>query len=67
MGSDARALKLVVLLFGIAFGDHDEAVTSGEVSEGLGHVGEELDLLIGDGLGEAFDATMLFVGEGFVG
>ncbi len=30
-------------------------------------VGQELDLLVGDGLGEAFDAAMLLVGEGHVG
>ena len=29
--------------------------------------GQEFDLLLGDGLGEGFDAAMLFVGEGGVG
>lgn len=55
------------MFFGIAFGDHDEAVAGGQVSEGFGYVGEELDLLVGNGLGEAFDAAVLLGGEGDVG
>jgi len=60
-------LELAGLFFGITFGDHDEAMAGGEIGEGRGDVGEELDLLIGDGLGEAFDAAMLFFGEGGIG
>jgi hypothetical protein len=37
-------------------------MAGGEISQGGGDVGEELNLLIGDGLGEAFDAAMLFFG-----
>jgi hypothetical protein len=42
-------------------------MAGGQVGKGGGYVGEELDLLVGDGLGEAFDATMLLFGEGDVG
>src|ERR1700722_2635868 len=62
VGGETGALELVGLLFGIAFGDHDEAVPSGEVGEGRGDVREELDLLVGDRMGEAFDAATLFFG-----
>jgi len=61
------ALELAGLLFEVALSDHDEAVAGGEIGEGGGDVGEELDLLIGDGLGEAFDAAVLFFGERDVG
>ena len=44
----AGAMKLVGLFFGVAFGDHDEAVAGSEVGKGGGHVREEFDLLIGD-------------------
>ena len=55
------------MFVGVALGDHDEAVSGCEVGEGGVDVGEELDLLVGDGLGEAFDAAMLFFGDGNVG
>lgn len=61
------AVELVVLLFGIALGDHDDAVAGREVGEGFGNFGEEFDLLIGDGLGEADDAVVLFGADGLVG
>jgi len=64
---EAGAVELVGLLFLIALGDQDETVTGGEVGEGGVDAGEELDLLIGDGLGEAFDAAVLLFGEGNVG
>ncbi len=67
VGGEARALKLVDLLFGVALGDHDQPVAGGEVGEGRSDVREELDLLVGDGLGEAFDPTVLLGGEGHVG
>ena len=60
-------MELVGLLFLIALGNQDETVTGGEVGEGGVDAGAELDLLVGDGLGEAFDAAMLFFGEGDVG
>ena len=67
MGGQAGALELVGLLFGVAFGDHDQAVAGGEVGEGRRDVWEELDLLVGNGLGEAFDPAMFLRGEGHVG
>ena len=48
MSGKPGALKLVGLFFGVAFGDHDEAVAGSEVGESGGHVREEFDLLIGD-------------------
>ena len=60
MGGEPGAFQLVSLLFEDSLGDEDQAVTGGEVGESLGHVGKEFDLLIGDGLGEAFDAAVLF-------
>ena len=67
VGGETGAAELVRLLIGVALGDQDEAVTGGEVGEGCGDVGQELDLLVGDGLGEADDAFVLFGGEGCVG
>ena len=67
VGGEARALELVGLLFGVALSDHDQSVAGGEVGEGRGNVREELDLLVGDGLGEAFDPAVLLGGEGHVG
>jgi hypothetical protein len=66
VGGETGALKLVSLLFGVAFGDHNKAVPGSEVGEGGGHVREEFDLLVGNGLGEALDTATLFVGEGDV-
>jgi hypothetical protein len=67
VGGEAGAVELVGLLLLIALGDEDEAVAGGEVGEGGGDVGEELDLLVGDGLGEAGDALVLGGGDGGVG
>ena len=67
VGRQAGALELAGLFFGVALGYEDEAVAGGQVGEGGGYVGEELNLLVGDGLGEAFDAAMLLFGEGEVG
>ena len=39
----------------------------GEVGEGGGYAGEEFDFLVGDGLGEADDALVLFFGDGMAG
>ena len=64
---EAGALELAGLLFGVSFGDHDEAVAGGEIGESRGYVGEELDLVVGDGLGKAFDAAVLLGREGRVG
>ena len=57
VGGEAGAAELVGLLVGVALGDEDEAVAGGEVGEGIVDVGEEFDLLFGDGLGEADDAA----------
>ena len=65
--SKAGAAEFVGLLVVVAFGDEDEAVTGGEVGEGFGDAGEELDLLVGDGLGEADDAVVFFGCDGGVG
>jgi len=62
MGGEAGALELAGLFFENPLGDEDQAVTGGQVGESLGNVGEELDLLISDRLGEAFDAAVLFRG-----
>jgi hypothetical protein len=56
-----------LLLFGVALGNQDDAVTGSEVGQRTGNVGQELDLLIGDGLGEAGDAFALFGRERLVG
>jgi hypothetical protein len=60
-------LELVVLFFGVSLGDQDDSVPGGEVGQRACNVGQEFDLLVGDGLGEAGDAFALFGGEGLVG
>ena len=67
VGCEAGALELAGLLFEVSLGDEDEAVAGGQIGEGRGYVGEELNLLIGDGLGEAFDAAMLLFGKRLIG
>jgi hypothetical protein len=67
VGCEAGALELAGLLFEVSLGDEDEAVAGGELGEGRGDVGEEFDLLVGDGLDEAFDAAVLLGGDGNVG
>lgn len=61
---ETGAVELVGLLFHVALGDEDEAVAGGEVGEGEGDGGQEFDLLIGDGLGEADDALVAIGGDG---
>jgi hypothetical protein len=63
VGCEAGALELAGLLFEVSLGDEDEAVAGGEIGQGGGYVGEEFDLLIGDGLGEALDSAMLLGGD----
>ena len=67
MTGEAGAVEFAGLLVGISLGDHDEAMARGQVGEGGFDVGEEFDLLVGDGLREGFDATVLLVGERGVG
>jgi hypothetical protein len=64
---ETGTLKFASLLFEVSFGHQDETVAGGEVGEGRGYVGEEFDLLVGDGLSEAFDAAMLLFGDGEIG
>ena len=66
VNSEAGAAELVGLLFGIAFGNHDEAMARGEVGERGIDAGKKFDLLLGDGLGEGFYAAVLLIGEGRV-
>lgn len=61
---EAGAGEFFALLGFAAFGDENEAVAEGEVGEGGGDGGEELDLLVGDGLGEADDAVVALGGDG---
>ncbi len=58
---ETGAFELAGLLFGIALGHHDEAVPGSELGKSRSYVGQQLDLLVGDGLGEALDASSLFV------
>jgi len=67
VGSKAGALKLVGLLGMVSFSDKDEAMSGREVDEGGLDCGEKLDLMLGDGLGEAKDALVLFWCDGSVG
>lgn len=67
VASEAGAVEFVGLLLRIALGDEDEAMASGEICQGGGDVGEEFDLLVGDGLGEVGDAVAFFRGNGSVG
>ena len=60
----AGTFQLVSLLGVVAFGHEDEPVACGQLGQGLGHAGEQLNLLLGDGAGEAFNALALFVGHG---
>ena len=62
VGGEAGAFELACLLFGIAFGDHDQPVPRSEFCESRSHIGQKLDLLVSDGLGETLDASALFIG-----
>ena len=37
----------------VALGHENETVAGGQLGQGLGHAGEQLDLLLGDGVGKA--------------
>src|SRR5487761_766772 len=63
---EAGAAELVGLLGVVSLGDENEAMTGGEVGQGFIYVGQEFDLLIGDGLGEADDALVLFRRDGTI-
>ena len=64
---ETGAAQLVGLLGRITLGDEDEAVTGGEVGQSFGYMGQEFDLLIGDGLGEADDAGVFVRCDGTIG
>jgi hypothetical protein len=65
--ADAGALELVGLLGEVTLGDHDAAVIFCEVGQRVRDAGEKLDLLVGDGVGEADDAIVLFWCDGLIG
>ena len=67
VGGEAGAHELVGLLLWIALGDENEAVAFGEFCKGVFDGGEGLDLLLGDGLGEAGDAAVLLGGKRRIG
>jgi len=56
----AGTFQLVSLLGVVAFGHEDEPVACGQLGQGLGHAGEQLNLLLGDGAGEAFKCAGAF-------
>ncbi len=56
---ESGAANLVGLLGVIAFCHQDEAVTLSEVAEGFIDLRQKFDLLLGDGIGEAYDAVAL--------
>ena len=63
----SRPAELVALLQLIALGDQDALVARGQRGKGLGDAGEQLDLLVGDGLREAGDAGAFLRRDGAVG
>ena len=60
---ESGAVQFVDLLVLVSLGDENKAMASGEVGECGVDVRQKLYLLIRDGLGEAFDAPVLFVGD----
>ncbi len=65
-GAEARALQLVGLLFKIALGDHNAAMSLAELGEGGVDLREEVDLRGGDGVCERDDARVVFWRDGLV-
>jgi hypothetical protein len=66
MRCEAGAMQLIGLLILVSLGDENESVTRGEFAERGSNIGKKFDLLIGDGLGKAFNPTVLFVCHGDV-
>jgi hypothetical protein len=64
MSRKAGALQFAILLCGVSLGDEDEAVPCGEIAKRLGDLREQLNLMMGNRIGEADDLLMLFVGYG---
>ena len=65
--AEAGAIEFGGLFVGVALGDENELLAGGEGGEGFGDAGEEFDLLVGDGLGEADDAAVALGGDGGCG
>ncbi len=60
---EAGAMQLVGLLDLVSLGDQDETVARPEFAESGFDLREKLNLLVGDGLGEALDTAVFLVGE----
>lgn len=62
MGRKAGSLQFARLFGGIALGDEDKAVASGEIFQCFSDAGKKLDLVLCDAVSEAENALMLLVG-----
>jgi len=63
-GREPRAGKLVSLFRVIALGHEDQAMAAAEIGQGLHYAGEELNLLVGDGSGQAANSLAVLFGNG---
>ncbi len=54
-------LEFVELLAVVAFGDEQQPVPLRELSQGVGHAGEQFNLLLGDRVDEADDTAMSLI------
>ena len=61
-----RTLHLPGLLLEIPLGDHDEFVALAQIVKSFGDARQQLDLVVGDGVGESDDAGMLFGRHGCI-
>lgn len=66
IGGETGATELVGLLGRISLSDENEAVAAGEIGQRFGNVRKKFDLLIGDGLGKADDASVFIRCNGAV-
>ena len=60
----AGTFHFIGLLGLVALGHEDEPVPCAQLGQGFGYAREKLNLLLGDGAGEAFNALTLFVSHG---
>ena len=67
VAKEAGAVELAGLLDRIALGNEDQPVAGGEIGQSLRDAGEEFNLMVSDGLGEAKDAGVFFRGDGGIG
>ena len=58
------ALQFAFLFRGVSLGNEDEAVPCGEICKRLSNLWEQLNLMMGNRIGEADDLLMLFVRYG---